>query len=60
MKRKPTYEQALGLERGQATARANRRRTNLQTSVLTAEQKTKWDTDKAAAVAAYRKKKAAT
>jgi hypothetical protein len=56
-KRKPTYEQALALQRGHAAQRrAARERAAAQTE-MTPEQRAKWQADYQAALARYRESK---
>jgi hypothetical protein len=58
MKKKPTYEQALGLQKGQAAARAAQRRRAAETPTQTPEEKAEWNRRKEEALTAYRAKKA--
>jgi hypothetical protein len=59
-KRKPTYEQALALQRGHATQRRQaRERAALAPPEMTPEQHAQWRADYKAALAAYRANKEA-
>ena len=60
-KRKPTYEQAMALQRGQATQKRQAKEAARlrEANEMTPEQKAAWKVEYNAAVAAYRAAKAA-